>query len=44
MNLTTPSEDNPFGNMWMLMAFADKDNKDMKDMLLPMMLMNNMNQ
>lgn len=43
MNLTTPSEDNPFGNMWMLMAFADKDNKDMKDMLLPMMLMNNMN-
>lgn len=43
MNLTTPSEDNPFGNMWMLMAFTDKDNKDMKDMLLPMMLMNNMN-
>ena len=38
-----PSADNPFGNMWMLMLLDDKsesDKSDMKDMLVPMMLMN----
>lgn len=36
-----PSADNPFGNMWMLMLLDDKSDKsDMKDMLVPMMLMN----
>ena len=41
-----PSADNPFGNMWMLMLLDDKsesDKSDMKDMLVPMMLMNQAN-
>ena len=39
-----PSADNPFGNMWMLMLLDDKSDKsDMKDMLVPMMLMSQAN-
>lgn len=37
----TPSADNPFGNLWMLMLMDGKS--DMKDMLVPMMLMNQAN-
>lgn len=37
----TPTSENPFGNMWMLMLMDDKS--DMKDMLIPMMLMNQAN-
>lgn len=37
----TPTSENPFGNMWMLMLMDDKS--DMKDMLVPMMLMNQAN-
>lgn len=36
-----PSADNPFGSLWMLMLLDDKS--DMKDMLIPMMLMNQAN-
>ena len=32
-----PTESNPFGNMWMLMLLDD-ENKNMSDMLLPMMM------
>ena len=42
----TPTSENPFGNMWMLMLLDDKsesDKSDMKDMLVPMMLMNQAN-
>lgn len=37
----TPTSENPFGNMWMLMLMDGKS--DMKDMLIPMMLMNQAN-
>lgn len=37
----TPTSENPFGNMWMLMLMDGKS--DMKDMLVPMMLMNQAN-
>lgn len=37
----TPSADNPFGSLWMLMLMDGKS--DMKDMLVPMMLMNQAN-
>lgn len=37
----TPSVDNPFGSLWMLMLLDGKS--DMKDMLIPMMLMNQAN-
>lgn len=37
--MTTPSKDNPLGNMWMF-ALLDDDNKSMKDILPMMMLMN----
>lgn len=37
----TPSADNPFGSLWMLMLLDGKS--DMKDMLIPMMLMNQAN-
>lgn len=37
----TPTSDNPFGNLWMLMLMDGKS--DMKDMLVPMMLMNQAN-
>lgn len=40
--MTTPSKDNPLGNMWML-ALLDDDNKSMKDILPMMMLMNGAN-
>lgn len=40
-NSETPSADNPFGNLWMLMLMDGKS--DMKDMLIPMMLMNQAN-
>ena len=36
-----PTSENPFGNMWMLMLMDGKS--DMKDMLIPMMLMNQAN-
>lgn len=36
-----PSADNPFGSLWMLMLLDGKS--DMKDMLIPMMLMNQAN-
>ena len=45
-SVEAPSADNPFGNMWMLMLLDDKsesDKSDMKDMLVPMMLMNQAN-
>ena len=38
---TSATADNPFGNMWMLMAMSG-DNKDMDDML-PFLMMNNAN-
>ena len=37
----TPTSESPFGNMWMLMLMDDKS--DMKDMLVPMMLMSQAN-
>ena len=37
--MTTPSKDNPLGNMWMF-ALLDDDNSSVKDMLPMMMLMN----
>lgn len=37
----TPTSENPFGNMWMLMLMDGKS--DMKDMLIPMMLMSQAN-
>lgn len=37
----TPTSENPFGNLWMLMLMDGKS--DMKDMLVPMMLMNQVN-
>lgn len=37
----TPTSENPFGNLWMLMLMDGKS--DMKDMLIPMMLMNQAN-
>ena len=37
----TATEDNPFGNMWMLMAMSG-DNADMND-ILPFLMMNNAN-
>lgn len=40
--MTTPSNDNPLGNMWMF-ALLDDDNKSMKDILPMMMLMNGTN-
>lgn len=40
-NSEAPSADNPFGNLWMLMLMDGKS--DMKDMLVPMMLMNQAN-
>lgn len=40
--MTTPSKDNPLGNMWMF-ALLDDDNKSMKDILPMMMLMNSAN-
>lgn len=40
--MTTPSKDNPLGNMWMF-ALLDDDNKSMKDILPIMMLMNGAN-
>lgn len=40
-NSEAPSADNPFGNLWMLMLMDGKS--DMKDMLIPMMLMNQAN-
>lgn len=40
-NSEAPSADNPFGNMWMLMLMDGKS--DMKDMLIPMMLMSQAN-
>ena len=36
-----PTSENPFGNMWMLMLMDGKS--DMKDMLIPMMLMSQAN-
>ena len=39
--MTSANEDNPFGNMWMLMAMSDEgEGKDMNDML-PFLMMNN---
>ena len=35
----TASEDNPFGNMWMLMAMTQENNSN--DMMIPMMMMAN---
>lgn len=40
-NSEAPSADNPFGSLWMLMLMDSKS--DMKDMLVPMMLMNQAN-
>lgn len=40
-NSEAPSADNPFGSLWMLMLMDGKS--DMKDMLVPMMLMNQAN-
>lgn len=40
-NSEAPSADNPFGSLWMLMLMDGKS--DMKDMLIPMMLMNQAN-
>lgn len=40
-NSEAPSADNPFGNLWMLMLMDGKT--DMKDMLVPMMLMSQAN-
>lgn len=40
-NSEVPSADNPFGSLWMLMLMDGKT--DMKDMLVPMMLMNQAN-
>lgn len=40
-NSEAPSADNPFGNLWMLMLMDGKS--DMKDMLVPMMLMSQAN-
>lgn len=40
-NAEAPSADNPFGSLWMLMLLDGKS--DMKDMLIPMMLMNQAN-
>lgn len=40
-NSEAPSADNPFGNLWMLMLMDGKS--DMKDMLIPMMLMSQAN-
>lgn len=37
----TPTSENPFGNLWMLMLMDGKS--DMKDMLVPMMLMSQAN-
>ena len=37
--MTTPSNDNPLGNMWMF-ALLDDDNKSMKDIIPMMMFMN----
>jgi hypothetical protein len=37
----TPTSENPFGNLWMLMLMDGKS--DMKDMLIPMMLMSQAN-
>lgn len=37
----TPTSENPFGSLWMLMLMDGKS--DMKDMLIPMMLMNQAN-
>lgn len=37
----TPTSENPFGNLWMLMLMDGKS--DMKDMLVPVMLMNQAN-
>lgn len=37
----TPTSESPFGNLWMLMLMDGKT--DMKDMLVPMMLMNQAN-
>lgn len=37
----TPTSENPFGNMWMLMLMDGKS--DMKDILIPMMLMSQAN-
>jgi hypothetical protein len=39
--MASANEDNPFGNMWMLMAMSDEgEGKDMNDML-PFLMMNN---
>ena len=39
--MTSANEDNPFGNMWMLMAMSDEgEGEDMNDML-PFLMMNN---
>ena len=40
-NSEAPSTENPFGSLWMLMLMDGKS--DMKDMLIPMMLMNQAN-
>lgn len=40
-NSEAPSADNPFGSLWMLMLMDGKS--DMKDMLVPMILMNQAN-
>lgn len=40
-NSEAPSADNPFGNLWVLMLMDGKS--DMKDMLVPMMLMSQAN-
>lgn len=40
-NSEAPSADNPFGSLWMLMLMDGKS--DMKDMLIPMMLMSQAN-
>ena len=40
-NSEAPSADNPFGSLWMLMLMDGKS--DMKDMLVPMMLMSQVN-
>ena len=40
--MTTPSNDNPLGNMWMF-TLLDDDNKSTKDLLPMMMLMNGAN-
>lgn len=40
-NSEAPSADNPFGSLWMLILMDGKS--DMKDMLIPMMLMNQAN-